>query len=207
MDANVLDVLETNPVTGRSTGLAKTVRLAIRAITSARVPYCVIGAAALAARGLPRMTRDLDLAVRREDGDAAIAALEKSGLKPATPIGDSDDTEPMIVFVDASTGAEVDLLLAAGEPESSAIEGATPSALFGAKARVASLEHLLLLYLYSNQPRHLGDFASIVQSGLADVTKAESLLVDMHPEMKAEWRKRVKYAQSPPPAPKKPRRK
>lgn len=207
MGTNALDVLETHPMTGRPTGLAKTVRLAIRAMSRAKVPYCVIGAAALAARGLPRMTRDLDLVVRIEDGPAAMRALESCGLKLSSPVGDRDDAEPMVFFLDKSNGVEVDLRMAAGEPESSTIESATECALFGAQAPTARLEYLLLLYLYSNQPRHLGDFASIVQSGLVDLKEAERLLLDMHPEMKSEWRKRVKFAQKPSPVPKKPRRK
>src|SRR6266513_394601 len=74
-DTDVLDVLVTNPQTGLSTGLDKTVRRAIKAMEASGVPYCVIGAAALAARGLPRMTRDLDLAILRDAANAGIAAL------------------------------------------------------------------------------------------------------------------------------------
>lgn len=77
--------------------------------------------------------------------------------------------------------------------------------MFGASAPVESLEHLLLPF-HSNQPEHLGDFASIVQSGRADLKLAERTLALMHPEMLAGWRRRVAQARAPAPAPPRPPR-
>lgn len=202
-----VDLLETDPVTGKRTGLARTVRKALKAMQAARVPFSVIGATALAVRGLPRMSRDLDLVVLIDDADAAIEALRGAGLRAATPTHDEEDEpESMIVFVDPATDVEVDLLVAAGDPEATVVDQARTAEVFGSTAPVASLEHLLLLYLYSNQPRHLGDFASIVQSGRADLKHAEGLLALMHREMLPEWRRRVAQAQTPPPAPPRPPR-
>src|SRR5262245_13525159 len=62
-----VDLLVTDPVTGKVTGLRRTVRRVLAALRDADVPYCVIGATALAVRGLPRMTRDLDIAVLIDD--------------------------------------------------------------------------------------------------------------------------------------------
>ena len=205
-DSSVLDVLVTDPKSGQRTGLAKTVRRAVKAMELSGVPYCVIGAAALAARGLPRMTRDLDVVVLCDDAEAAISSLRKAGFVPGTPVGAAGAIESMIVFVDPQTHMDVDLLIAEGQPEAGAIFEAAPLDLFGASARVSTLEHLLLLYLYSNQPKHLGDFASIVQSGIADVAKAERILLDMHPELLDAFRARVKSARFPAPAPAKPKR-
>src|SRR5688572_16503498 len=168
-----VDVLVTDVMTGRTTGLARTVRRALASLAKAEVPHCVIGATALAARGLPRMTRDLDVAVMIDDAAEAVDALRSAGLRATTPTGTADDPEPMIVFVDPKTKVEVDLLIAAGDPEATAIDRASPVVVFGVPAPVATLEHLLLLYLYSNQPKHLGDFAAIVQSRLADLARAE----------------------------------
>lgn len=169
------------------------------------MPYGVIGATALAVRGLPRMTRDLDVTVLVDDGRRAIRALRAAGLRATTPTGTARDPEPMVVFVDPETRAEVDLLLAAGDPEATVIAEAPRARTFGVAVPVATLEHLLLLYLYSNQPRHLGDFAAIVQSGRADLAAAERTLARLHPEMLPEWRERVRGAKSPPPAPARPR--
>jgi len=51
-----VDLLTTDPVTGKTTGLARTVRAAVAAMEKSRVPFAVSGAAALSVRGLPRMT-------------------------------------------------------------------------------------------------------------------------------------------------------
>lgn len=197
------DLLDTDPVTGKNTGLTRTIRRTLQAVEKAGIRYSVIGATALAVRGLPRMTRDLDLTVGFEDASALFAVLRDSGLRAVTPTGSAEDPEAMVVFVDEN-GVEV--LVAAGDPESTVLDQATRTMVFGAEGRVATLEHLLLLYLYSNQPKHLGDFAAIVNSGRADLVAAEASLRDMHPEMLDEWRRRVRLAQSPPPPPSRPPR-
>jgi hypothetical protein len=199
-----VDLLVTNVMTGRVTGLARTVRRALASLEKAAVPHCVIGATALAVRGLPRMTRDLDVAVMIDDAVAAIDALRGAGLRATTPTGTADDPEPMVIFVDPKTQVEVDLLIAAGDPEATAIDQASLATVFGARAPVATLESLLLLYLYSNQPKHLGDFAAIVQSERADLVRTERALAVMHEEMLAEWRSRVRQALSPAPSPARP---
>ena len=203
-DTGGVDLLVTNAVSGRTTGLARTVRRALKAMRQSRVPYGVIGATALAVRGLPRMSADLDIVVLVEDGWRAIQALRAGGFRPQTPVGSRDEPEPMVVFVDPSTKVEIDLLVAAGDPEATVIEEASSARVFGVAAPVATLEHLLLLYLYSNQPKHLGDFAAIVQSGKADLARAERSLAAMHPEMLGEWKRRVAAARTPPPAPARP---
>ena len=199
-----MDLLVTHPVTGRNTGLTRTVRKALGAMNRAQIPYCVVGATALAVRGLPRMTRDLDLVVMVDDAERAVGALEGAKLRAETPVGSPGDPEPMIVFVDPATAVEVDLLVAAGDPEATVCDEAPSALVFGTDAPVATLEHLLLLYLYSNQPKHLGDFAAIVQSERADLGLAERKLADMHPEMLVEWKRRVEAALRPPPAPVRP---
>jgi len=199
-----VDVLVTDPVSGRTTGLAKTVRRALEAMEKSGVPYCVVGATALAVRGLPRMTRDLDLVVMVDGATRAGEALRAAKLQSETPVGTPDDPEPKIVFVDLSTKVEVHLLVAAGDPEATVCDEAPRATVFGVEAPVAILEHLLLLYAYSNQPRHLGDFAAIVQSGRADLGAAERKLAAMHPEMLGEWSRRVREAQHPAPPPPRP---
>ena len=201
-----MDLLVTDPSSGKRTGLAATVRRALRALGKTGVPHCVIGATALAVRGLPRMTRDLDVAVLIDDAPRVWEAFARAALRASTPTGSPDDPEPMVIFTDPKTGVEVDLLVAAGDPEATAIADAPRANVFGVKAPVAMLEHLLLMYLYSNQPRHLGDFAAIVQSGKADLSKAERMLREMHPEMVPTWKRRVAAVKSPPPPPPRPPR-
>lgn len=198
------DLLETDPVTGRRTGLAEHARRALRALRRVKVPHAVIGAAALAARGLPRMTRDLDIAVITDDAFIALDALQDAGFRSVTPINRAEEPEPMYVL--RSRGGEVDLLVAAGEPEATVIVEATPARLFGTTAPVATIEHLVLMYLYSNQPRHFGDFARIVTETNVDLGKVVRYLEEIHPEMLPVLRRRVKAAKQPPPPPPRPKR-
>jgi hypothetical protein len=150
------------------------------------------------------MTRDLDLVVMLDDASATWAVLEGAGLVAVTPTGTEEDPEPMVTFVDPLTKVEVDLLVAAGDPEATVIEQATRAPVFGTSAPVAELEHLLLLYLYSNQPRHAADFTTIVRSGKADLQHVERLVSDTHPEMRSELVERVREARKVKPAPKRP---
>ena len=117
----------------------------------------------------------------------------------------ADQSDPMIVLVDPTHVVEVDVLIAAGNPEALIISTAPRAKIFGAMAPVATLEQLLLLYLYSNQPRHLGDFASIVQFPGVNLAEATRMLAEIHPEMLKVFRKRIKACQNIPAAPRKPR--
>lgn len=202
--AAALDILEVDVVSGRRTGLARTATRALRALAKAGVPHAVIGATALGVRGLPRMTRDLDVVVLTEDAFSALDALNVAGFRSLAPIDRCGAPEPMYIL--QSEGIDVDVLVAAGEPESTVIAEAIEADVFGAKAPVATLEHLLLMYLYSNQPRHLGDFASIVTLGRARLADVRAYLVDIHPEMLAEFDARVDRALHPPPPPARPTR-
>ncbi len=193
------DILEVDAMTGRRTGLARAAARALRALRNAKVPHAVIGATALAVRGLPRMTRDLDVVVLLEDAYPALDALQAAGFRSVTPVDRGHEPEPMYVLESGEAGIDVDLLVAAGEPESTVIAEASDAQVLGTTAPVASLEHLLLMYLYSNEPRHLGDFARIVTSGEADLDKVGRYLSEVHPEMLATFRTRVEQAMHPPP--------
>lgn len=199
-----LELLETDPVSGKRTTLAASVRLALRALNGAEIPYAVIGATALAVRGLPRMTRDLDVVVVTEDAFAALAALERAGFRSVAPVDRDDEPEPMYVL--RRRRDEVDLLVASAEPESTVVAEAKRARVFGTFAPVATLEQLILMYLYSNQVRHAGDLARIVTETEVDLARVERYLAEVHPEMLSVLRDRVRAARRPPPAPKRPPR-
>jgi hypothetical protein len=201
------DVLEYDAVTGRKSDLPAFVAKALRTIDAAGAPYAVVGAMALAARGLPRMTRDLDVVVSVDDAFAILDALEAAAFRSVTPVDRSEPPEAMYVLEHDQPRGELDVLVAALEPECTIIGEAERAELFGVEARVASLEHLLLMYLYSNQPKHSGDFARIVTEAAPDLAWVERYLADVHPEMLPELSARVAKARTPPPPPVRPRKK
>ena len=199
------DILEVDIATGKKTTRIQSGRRAIRALNRARIPYAVIGATALAVRGLPRMTRDVDFVVLLEDAFEALDALSSAGFRSVTPVRPEEDPEAMYVLEDRR-GAEIDLLVASAEPESTIVAEAKRTSVIGERAPVATLEQLLLMYLYSNQPKHLGDFARVVTEAKVDLSKVERYLADVHPEMLRVLKKRVQDARHPPPAPTRPPR-
>jgi Uncharacterised nucleotidyltransferase len=62
-----------------------TLRKAVAALDDHRVPFLLGGSLAVWARGGPESCNDLDLMVRREDADAALAALEEAGMRTERP--------------------------------------------------------------------------------------------------------------------------
>lgn len=200
----LVDFIGTDPITGKQTGLTGTVRRALRALNTTDARYAVIGATALAVRGLPRMTRDLDVAVELDDAGIAFEALQNAGFDASVPPERLHKPESTVLFMDPKTGLDVDIVVAAGDPESYVIREALTAKVFGIPAPVASLEHLLLLFMYSNEPKHIGDFAAIVGSEHADPRKVEIVLQWMHPQILRDFLKRVKESRSPPPAPSRP---
>ena len=191
-------------MTGKTTSFAADSRKALRALVRAEVPFAVIGATALAARGLPRMTRDLDLVVTTDDAWGALDALEAAGFTSLSRVDRAHAPEAMYVLTKGSS--EVDLLVASGEPESTVIAEATRTPVFGVEAPTATLEQLVLMYLYSNQPRHQGDLARIVVEKDVDLAAVERYLAEVHVEMLPVLRERVHAARNPPPAPARPTR-
>ncbi len=148
------------------------------------------------------MTKDLDLVVTLDAAWDALDVLLGAGFFSATPIDRRDEPEPMYVLRRGSS--EIDLLVAAGEPELSVVAEATSTPVFGVTAPTASLEHLILMYLYSNQIRHQGDLARIVVETTVDLVAVERYLAEVHAEMLPVLRERVHAARHLPPPPPRP---
>lgn len=199
-----MEIVEADPVTGKKTPLVAIARRALRALNKSEVPYAVIGATALGVRGLPRFTADLDVVVVREDAFPALDALDEAGFSSDTPV--NGDAEPEAMYTLRHGRGTVDLLVASAEPESTVVAEAPRARVFGVDAPVATLEHLVLMYLYSNQPRHLGDLARIVVETTVDVASVERYLAEVHPEMLVVLKDRVRAAKHPPAAPVRPPR-
>jgi hypothetical protein len=115
-----------------------------------------------------------------------------------------EDPEPMYVMLRAQ--GEVDLLIASAEPESTVVAEAKLAKVFAVFAPVATLEHLALMDLCSNRPRHLGDFARIVTETEVNLLDAERHLSEVHPEMLGVMQERVRGARHPAAAPERPPR-
>jgi predicted nucleotidyltransferase len=67
------------------------------------IPFCVLGGVASAAYGRPRLTKDIDVFVRREDAERALAGLSEFGF-------DTEHTNPSWIFKGFREGVLVDVI-------------------------------------------------------------------------------------------------
>ncbi|HWM63179.1 MAG TPA: hypothetical protein VNP96_04220 [Solirubrobacterales bacterium] len=65
--------------------LLQTLKRAAAALESERVPFLLGGGLGCWARGGPPSSNDIDLMVKREDAEWALAALESAGMRPVRP--------------------------------------------------------------------------------------------------------------------------
>ena len=105
-----------------------------------------------------------------------MSALDLRSVWHAADPTIEPDAEPEAVYVMRHGNGSVDVLIASAEPESTVIAEAKRATVFGVDAPVASLEHLVLMYLYSSQPKHLGDLARIVVETRVDLALVERYL-------------------------------
>jgi hypothetical protein len=65
--------------------IAETMKRTAAALRGDDVPFALGGSVAFWARGGPDRARDLDVIVRPDDGERALAALERAGMRPERP--------------------------------------------------------------------------------------------------------------------------
>ncbi len=65
--------------------LLETLKRAAAALESERIPYLLGGGLGCWARGGPPSSNDIDLMIKREDAERALAALAKAGMRPERP--------------------------------------------------------------------------------------------------------------------------
>jgi hypothetical protein len=122
--------------------LENTLKKSAAALRGADVPFLLAGSLASWARGGPETRHDLDLVIRPEDVERAIAALEEAGLRPEDP-----PEEWLVKAYDGNT--LVDLIFAPkGIPADSAlIERGEVMSVLGMEMRVMALEDVLVTKL------------------------------------------------------------
>lgn len=67
------------------------------------IPFCVLGGVASAAYGRPRLTKDIDVFVRRQDAERALAGLTEFGFE-------TEHTNPSWIFKGFRDGVLVDVI-------------------------------------------------------------------------------------------------
>lgn len=136
----------------------------LRLLERERVPHALIGAAAMAVRGVSRSTADVDLLsvdagiLRRE----VWAAFEVRGALRRVLKGDSDD--PLAGSVRLGEGNEiVDVVVGRDAWQREIIEAAEPLSLGDLLVPVARPAGLVLLKLYAGGPKDAWDIHALLE--------------------------------------------
>jgi hypothetical protein len=122
--------------------IEQTLKKAAAALREADIPFLLGGSLASWARGGPETRHDLDLMIRPEDVDTAIAALQAAGLRPEDPpeewLVKAWDGDVLVDLIFAPKGMEMTTeVMARGEVLS----------VLGMEMRVMALEDVLVTKL------------------------------------------------------------
>ena len=88
-----------------------TMKKAVAALREADIPFLLAGSLAIWARGGPEARHDLDIVIKPEDADRALAVLEEAGMRPEKPpeewLHKAWDGDVLIDLIFAPRGLEV----------------------------------------------------------------------------------------------------
>jgi hypothetical protein len=163
-----------------------------RVLDAIGAPYALIGAHALAARGYPRFTVDVDLLTsdHRVLTRTVWAELEREGAAVNPRRGDADDPLGGVVHILLTDGSDVDLVVAKWQWEARVIERAELMPIAGADIRVPTTSDLILLKMAAGGYLDLRDAAALLALSDPDpiIRDVEAHIDEVRPDVRAVWR-------------------
>ncbi len=150
------------------------------AIGALRLGWYVFGAQALALRGVPRATADLDVTILPGEisTDAVVAALVKRRF--VLRFGDADfiARTSVLAMVHSPSAFPVDVVLGKPGLEELFLEGSRTVRVGRKDIPVASATHLLVMKVLAARPKDLDDAAALLRlrNDELDVREAEQLV-------------------------------
>lgn len=147
-----------------------------------RLRWFVFGAQAVAVRGAPRATQDLDVTVEidRAELPALIESLAARGIHHRYPdLADELLASGAVLPLAHSSGMEIDLVLAASGLEALALERATRVRIDGVEAPVAHATDLVVMKVLAGRGKDLDDVRALLASGDVDLDSARDLLTQL----------------------------
>jgi hypothetical protein len=149
-------------------------------LDGAGLDWYLFGAQAVALRGAPRATQDLDVTVRvpRSDLPALGVALSAAGLEPRFPeAADRLLAEGAVVpLVHRGTGFDVDLVVAGSGLEDLAFTRASRVLVEGVSAPVAHATDLVVMKVLAGRGKDRDDVRALLASGQVDEDVVRDLL-------------------------------
>lgn len=164
----------------------------VRVLQFLGAPFALIGAHAMAARGYPRFTVDVDLLTsdHRVLGSDIWTGLERERAAVDIRRGDPDDPLAGVVHILLPDGTDVDLVVARWTWEADVIERAEEMSLGGVTMRVPQVSDLILLKLAAGGFIDLQDAAALLALGdEKDVVRdVEAHIDQVRPDVRTLWR-------------------
>lgn len=162
-----------------------------RVLESLGAAYALIGAYAMAARGYPRFTLDIDLLTT----DARVLdRLVWSELGHGASVdprrGDQDDPLAGVVHILLADGTDVDILLAKWKWEADVIDRAETTSVAGVSLPVARTSDLILLKLAAGGYLDLHDAAALLATGDRNklIREVQQHIDEVRPDVNRLWR-------------------
>ena len=133
-------------------------------LDQADAPYAVIGAAAMAARGVGRSTRDVDLLTLSAVGfeQAWWAPLTDAGTEVSVSRGDAEDPLAGVVRFEQEGERPVDLVVGRYRWQQRILERAEPAVVGGTSLPTVLAPDLVLLKLYAGGSQDAWDIEQLL---------------------------------------------
>lgn len=163
----------------------------LRVLQSLGAPFALIGAHAMAARGYPRFTVDVDLLTTDERvlTPRTWAGLTQAGAIVEPRRGDADDPLGGVVHILLADGTDIDLVLAKWTWEAGIIDRSEPMSIGGVNIRVPRTSDLILLKLAAGGYADLQDAAALLAMGNPEtlVRDVETHIDAVRPDVRPLW--------------------
>lgn len=159
--------------------LGETLRALAEAFDEQGVDWYLFGAHAVAIRGAPRATQDVDVTVQvpRTALPALIAALERHGLRHRYPeLAAELIAHGSVLPLAASSGMEVDMVLSGSGLEQLALERATTVPIEGIPVPVVHATDLVVMKILAGRGKDIDDARAVIAAGEVDSREARELL-------------------------------
>jgi len=169
-----------------------TIEPVTRVLDAAGIAYALIGAHAMAARGYPRFTIDIDLLttdIRALDAATWVALIE-AGARVDRRRGDDDDPLAGVVRTVLPDATNVDVVVGRWRWEQELVARAEPMTVLGVTIGVPATSDLILLKLAAGGHLDLHDAAALLELEERErvVAEVEARLDDVRPDVRSRWR-------------------
>lgn len=161
-------------------------------LVSLGVPYALIGAHAMAARGYPRFTLAVDLLTTdsRVLDRSIWIELERQGATVDCRRGDEDDPLAGVVHILLADQSDIDIVVGKWPWETRVVERAETMTVAGVELAVPRTSDLILLKLAAGGYLDRHDAAALLQLGDREalIREVDESIGEVYPDVRELWR-------------------